>query len=231
MRWHVGSGLDLGLRSDSSGGCIVLGSSTKDPVFYVASIFERRPQKGAPLVPSVVVGEFCHEVRRYGGKSFAVDQFYVESVREHAMAAHMTLHEAPGGAGGKLLLHTRARELIHSNRVRFAPGHKRLVQQLREIMSVALPGGAMRISSPRRRGSHGDLASAFILALWRADMAARRSSAGPSYIVGSARSANPGVRVGRTRRRPEPPPGALDVSGTKFCFYTDPETGERKVIY
>lgn len=185
----IGAGLDLGLRSDATGGCIVVGSTDPLPVFEVALVFERRPQRGAPLVPSVVVAEFCAEVKHYGGKAVAVDQFYIESVREHVRKAGLHLYESPSGNAGKVQLYTSTRELVHSGRVRFAAGQKRLIQQLREVMSVPLPGGGIRISSPRRRGSHGDLVSAFVLALWRAEVTARASgSSAELFVVPSPRS-------------------------------------------
>ena len=62
----------------------------------------------------------------------------------------------------------RVRALLHESKVRIPAGNRRLLQQLRQVVSKPTPGGQLTITSPRRGGAHGDLASAFVLAAWDA---------------------------------------------------------------
>lgn len=155
---------DFGFRSDSSALAIV---RLEGPELVLAELAELRPERGKPLQPSVVVRTFAEVCKRHGVRSLATDGHYVEAIREFAAAGGLGLYEAPSGASGKLETHTRARSLLHEGRLKL-PNHRRLLTQLRDIHSRPLPGGALSIWSPRRQGSHGDLASAVVLALWAA---------------------------------------------------------------
>lgn len=196
----IGCGFDPAFRSDACAGCIVI---EHRGIYYVAATFERRPAKGAPLVPSVVTREFCDLVKRYNGKHIVTDSFYLESVREHVAAAGLATVEAPGGAQGKARVYGVAQELLHGGKVRVPASQRRLIQQLAETISKPLPGGGISITSPRKRGGHGDLASAFVLAVWRAERLARNGSSSRGLIsAGSARGdSDHGVRIWGTRHR------------------------------
>lgn len=162
---------DFGFRSDSSALAIV---RIERPRFVVAELLELRPERGKPLQPSVVVQTFAEVCRRHRVRTLATDAHYIEAIREFAAAGGLGLYEAPSGATGKLETHTRARSLLHEGRVQL-PNHRRLLAQLRDIHSRPLPGGSLSIWSPRRQGSHGDLASALVLALWAAQFCAGHS--------------------------------------------------------
>jgi hypothetical protein len=105
---------------------------------------------------------------RHGARTVVSDVHYQESVKEHLSESGLSFESAPGGNSGKSEVYTEARELIHSDRVRWSRRHKELTRQMREVMSRPLAGGLIQISSPRRKGAHGDLASALTLALWAA---------------------------------------------------------------
>lgn len=162
---------DAGFRSDASGGSIVF--LAKDGRAYSAATFERRPRKGLPLVPSVVTREFAELAKSYGAKKICVDQFYIESVREHVKAVGLEVVEAPSGQQGKASVYMVARERLHGGKVRIPAGQRQLISQLRDVLGKPLPGGGISITSPRRRGTHGDLASAFVNALWLAEQLGR----------------------------------------------------------
>jgi hypothetical protein len=72
----------------------------------------------------------------------------------------------PGGNAGKCEVFGRSREIIHADQLRWSEGHHRLTRQLREVVGKPLAGGLIAISSPRKRGDHGDAAHALCLALW-----------------------------------------------------------------
>ena len=71
-------------------------------------------------------------------------------------------------APDKVAAYVVARTLIHEGRVALPP-HPRLRQQLRDVVAKPMPGGGTQITSPHRvDGSHGDLVSALVNALWAA---------------------------------------------------------------
>jgi hypothetical protein len=62
-----------------------------------------------------------------------------------------------------------ARNLIHEGRFKAAP-NPRLRAQLRVVTAKPMPGGGTQIASPKSPdGSHGDLVSALVRAIWRAE--------------------------------------------------------------
>ena len=154
-------GADFGFRSDASALCV---SRLEGDLYRVADLREVRPQRGAPLQPSVVVAGFAEVARNYGATSVIADRHYEEAVREHLGTHKLRLVPAPDGLAGKLEVYTRARALLHEGRVRL-PAHARLIAQLKAVTSAPTPGGGLTIRSPRRAGAHGDLVSAFVLAL------------------------------------------------------------------
>jgi hypothetical protein len=157
----VAVGADFGFRSDAS--ALVVARLEGD-VYRIADLRELRPQKGAPLQPSVVVSSFAEVARSYGATSVVADRHYEEAVREHLATHALRLVPAPDGLAGKVEVYTRTRALIHEGRVRLPP-NARLLAQLKAVTSKPTSGGSLTISSPRRAGAHGDLASAFVLAL------------------------------------------------------------------
>ncbi len=181
---HVSFGADLGFVSDSS--ALVGAARTGDRVAIV-SIDEIRPTRGSPLKPGRVIDSFAAVIEGYGGNGFTADGHYRESAKEHMEPTGLRLLDAPGGADGKFNVYVHARKLIHEGRVRL-PNHARLLTQLRTVVARDMPGGGVKISIPRRRGAgHGDVCSAFVLALWAASR--MRSEPRPGF----AGSFTPGI--------------------------------------
>ena len=162
----VGAGFDPAFRSDACAGVIVIGV---DGHYYSAATFERKPTKGTPLRPSVVTREFAQLARSYGAEHIVTDGFYVEAVREHVQAEKLELIEAPSGQQGKANVYMGAREQLHGGHVHIPASQQRLIRQLGDVVSKPQPGGGISITSPRKRDGHGDLVSAFVLALWRCE--------------------------------------------------------------
>lgn len=167
-------GSDFGFQRNSSTNICVQRTTAE---YIVSSVDEVKPE-GGPLKPSVVVARFAAELRRFGSDTTVADGHYRQSIAEHLEANGMYLQPAPEGQSGKADVHMIARGLIHEGgRVRF-PEHVRLIRQLKEVVSKPLPGGGVSISSPVwRTGEHGDLASACVLALWRASLEAPEETA------------------------------------------------------
>lgn len=156
------AGFDPAFQRDACAGAVV---RTKGDIFEVAAVWERKPAKAAPLVPSTTVKEFSAMAMKHGAKHFVSDVHYSQTVREH-LDRGLIFVDAPGGNTGKVEVYGAARELIHAGRVKWSAGHKHLTQQMREVIARPLPGGLIAITSPRRKGSHGDIASALCLAIW-----------------------------------------------------------------
>lgn len=190
----VAAGADFGFRSDSSALAI---ARLEDGAYRVANVIELRPERGKPLVPSAVVARFADEAKVYGCTSVVADRHYEEAIREHLATHALRLVPAPDGLAGKVETYTRVKALLNEGRVRL-PNHRRLLDQLKAITSKPTPGGGLTISSPRRGGSHGDLVSAFVLAL-----ASLPSADLPPYM--QARIVKGGALVLKPRRKPKAP--------------------------
>nr|HMR07997.1 hypothetical protein [Polyangiaceae bacterium] len=202
QRCYVGAGVDPAFRSDAFAG-VITRQRRNEVVFEVAELFERRPERGAPLVPSVVMGDFSKVAKRHGARALATDSFYVESVREHARNAGLSVYSTPDGQRGKARLFIAAREIIHGQRLHIPASLVALARQLREVVTRPTPGGGFSITSPRRRGAHGDLVSALVHSLWRAEAAARTSEHQPVLqIFGGRHDGRPdGVYEAGSRNR------------------------------
>lgn len=157
----VCAGLDLGFRSDSSALVIV---HQRDQLLLTAEVVELRPSAGRPLKPSYVCRTFIERMRAHGCTYAVGDSHYREAIVEHLSDANLAFADAPNPPS---LAYVRARELLREGRVRI-PRHPRLIQQLREVEGRANPGGGMSIVQPRwKTGGHGDLVSAWVLALYQ----------------------------------------------------------------
>lgn len=215
---EVGVGIDLGFRADASAIVVV---RHEGGVYRVAELCELRPDRGTPLVPSAVVECFSAIAKRHGAREWTTDLVYIESIRELAEARGLHTVEAPSGQRGKVDTYTIARNLLAEGKVEIATAHKALVHQLRAVVGKPTQGGSFSITSPRRAGSHGDLVSAFVLALTSAHEAAEVGGDLSVFRV-------PGRYSGRVRPRPSLPAGAIDATGSRFTFFTDSD-GVRRV--
>ncbi|MBN1605508.1 MAG: hypothetical protein JW940_02690 [Polyangiaceae bacterium] len=159
------AGLDPAFQRDASAGVVI---RINGDDFEVASVYERRPQRGKPLVPSEVTAEFAALAKSHGARELVSDIHYQVQVAADAADADMSFTPAPGGHAGKAQMFADAKELIHAGRIRWSSQHSRLTRQLRDVIGKPGAAGSLMITSPRRKGAHGDLASAFVAALWLA---------------------------------------------------------------
>ncbi len=176
-------GGDLGLVRDASAFVAV---HTEKDAFIVAEVLELKPTKGNPLKLSEVCATASTFAKRHGQKQIRTDHHLIEAAREHM--ADVQLVAAPGGQEGKVRSYARVRELFAEGRVKIPAQYRRIVQQLLEITSKPTPGGGLTLHAPRRRGAHGDIVSALVLALWEAE---RDASADMSVIHIRSRRAHP----------------------------------------
>ena len=165
---HVGAEVvaaaDFGFKHDSS--ALAICQKVKGKV-YLSCLIEKRPEKGRALKPSEVVRDFAAHMKRYGVRAVMADGHHRESLQEHLSEHGIALIACPEGATGKPLTYNRAKERIYEGSV-IIPAIDRLTRQLKEVMAKPLAGGGISLQSPRwKQGGHGDLVSAFVLALYQ----------------------------------------------------------------
>jgi hypothetical protein len=157
----VAAGGDLGFRSDSSSLAV---THNTHPLIVLAEIVEEKPEPGKPLKPSVVIKKFATRMKVHGIDTFMGDQHYRETAAEHLEEAGLSFVDAPATPD---VVYVRARQVMREGNARI-PRNPRLIQQLKEVQSRALPGGRMQIIQPRwAKGGHGDLVSSYVLGLWQ----------------------------------------------------------------
>lgn len=196
----VAACLDAGFRRDSSALVIVerVGS-----VVSVLDIVTLSPEPGKPLKPSEVCATFGERLEHYGITRVAADSFYVESVREHLQPFGVDVDELPAGQSGKADVYAGARTVLHEGNLR-TPRHAGLQRDMRGIVSRAMPGGGLSISSPRSAtGGHGDIASALVGAIWQLGPADVEAEPEPTPVRGSREWADQWVREQREKMRLE----------------------------
>lgn len=130
---------------------------------------EVRPTKDKRLVPSQVCDQFAVKVRKHNSVQIVADYHSAASVAEHLGRAGIGLAHGPGGNGGKHAVHATVHAAMREGRVRIPPTAGPLMRQLRSIVAQPTAGGLMTFRTPRTRAGHGDLASAFLLAVWQAE--------------------------------------------------------------
>jgi hypothetical protein len=157
----VAAGGDLGFRSDSSS--LAITHDTGETI-VLAELLEMKPEPGKALKPSVVIAEMAERMHWHGAVSLMGDQHYRETADEGLNDAGLSFVDAPATPD---VVYIRARQVMREGRARI-PRIPRLIQQLKEVQGRPLPGGRMQIVHPRwAKGGHGDLCSAYVLALWQ----------------------------------------------------------------
>lgn len=165
------AGADFGFRSNSS--AIAITHRGGDEI-QLANIREMRPLDGVPLKPSNTVKAFAGMCQDHGVSFVVADGHYKESVKEHlGMIGFSDADASPGE------VFVRARMLMREGRVRIPNPEsmpegaervalERLVKQLKDVRGTPQAGGTYSIKLPLwPDGSHGDLAAAFVLSLYR----------------------------------------------------------------
>ena len=132
----------------------------------LALVRELRPEPGVPLQPAGVVATYAREMARYGCTAWTVDSHEREAIRLELARFGMDARNAHEGQTGKAEMYILTRKLLHEGRLEL-PNHPRLARQLADVVAKPMPGGGLSIQSPHSRdGSHGDLVSALVAAVW-----------------------------------------------------------------
>jgi len=166
-------GIDLAFTGDGSALAIIRKRPTGD--LELCALKRWRPRKGEPLRPSVVISEAFDTMERHGCHLVFADSHHFATLLEHASERKgIHIKKAPPGAAGKARTHADAVDVMTSGR--FAMGADRqLLKSLRRVTATRAPSGETKITTSRRKGDHGDDASALVLALHAAHERAGRT--------------------------------------------------------
>lgn len=171
-----GSGGDFAFKRNSSAQAIVWREqrpTVRDgppslPHFHLVTLDEQRPEKGMPLRPSAVVDSFAAVLTEYGVGEVGADSHERAEVSSEFDRHNVTVVAIPEGVTGKAETYTLVRTLFREGRLHL-PENPRLNRQLQDVVGKPMPGGGLSISSPHKAdGSHGDLVSALVAAVWMA---------------------------------------------------------------
>lgn len=158
---EVSAGVDLGFRSDSA--AIAITHKSGD-LLILGELCEWKPEPGKALKPTATIREMRDRMTAHCVDTAMADGHYIESAREVLDEEGMTVVLAPSTPDE---VYVRARQVMRSGVVRI-PRNERLIRQIKEVQGRPMPGGRMSIVLPRwAKGGHGDLVSAFVLALWQ----------------------------------------------------------------
>lgn len=158
------AGIDAGFRRNAS--ALVIVRWTEDRKLQTAEVVKLVPKPGISLKPSAVFGEFAEIMRAHGVISVAADQHYVETAIENLPGFDVV--ELPGGQPGKVDAYTRARDALRERVAKIPRCEADLIRQLRQVSYKLSSGGTVSITSPTINGQHGDVASAWVGAIWLA---------------------------------------------------------------
>jgi hypothetical protein len=159
-------GCDLGFASDCS---TLVGIHGTGGLYVVGELLELRPTKTDRLKPSEVIETFSERIREHKGTCVMADAHYREAVYEMLEDDDLGFIDAPKVPSTAFVI---ARTRLHEGRCRI-PNHPRFLAQLREVRVRRGEGGRIHIIQPRvkagegRAGSHGDIVSAWVLAMYQ----------------------------------------------------------------
>lgn len=160
---RVAAGADFGFSRNSS--ALAISHLTGDRIL-VPVIDEWKPD-GAPLKPSLVCEHFAALCREHGAKGLMADGHYREAVREDLERHGLFLSSAPEGMTGKARSYIHARTMMREKKIAI-PRHELLIKQLKATLGKSVSGGGMTFPTQQTAdGRHGDLVSAFVLAVWQ----------------------------------------------------------------
>lgn len=165
------AGGDTGFVKNSSALAIVqrLEHGNEPATFRLNRSEERKPEPKLPLDPKAVAQDFADIFVPYGTREWVTDTHEAQEVADALVAKNCSVVLVPEPRE----VFVAARTVIHEGRVK-APPNPRLRAQLRGVVAKPMPGGGTQIRIPQARdGSHGDLATAFVRALWRAQTPVR----------------------------------------------------------
>lgn len=181
------AGADFAFSKDSSG--IVVMSVVDGG--YRLEFDKQWKVKGQPLRPTAVVAEAIAIADSCSAEGLACDTHYLELVREETEATGLELVSFPNTNIGIANAYTDVRVMLGRGEIDLSKASTTLIDELKETMGKPTLYG-ITIEHPRRNGSHGDLARAFVTAMW----AVKNGITGDSMTGGARRKMGMGPSRG-----------------------------------
>lgn len=170
-------GGDVGLVHDSSAFTAVHLHWHRDAAndnarlyFVVADIEEYKPKRGEPLKLSAVVKAGAAMAKRHLTSTIVTDRYNRQAASEH-LPKGVNLWSPKETQEAIAERFAAVRDLINEGAIVGARSDrlfKKLVLQLSQVTKRPMPGGKVKIELLRTPGSHGDIVSAFVNAIWLA---------------------------------------------------------------
>lgn len=133
---------------------------------------------GVPMRPSIVFRDIVRDVEQSGASGLCADDHYYASMLEVAEECDTPHVRFPSDPEKISQAFVRLRVLFGMGRVDLRNASPQLVQELKDTMGKPLKSGVLSITHIRKPGSHGDIARAFVCAMYaheRADVTAWES--------------------------------------------------------
>lgn len=167
------AGTDLGFRRNSS--TLAIARAEEPPRVRLAYHEEFVPERGTPLVPSVVCLSFGTTCQGYGARTMRGDLAHADTAKEHLNnleGASVSYDEYVPTQDRNSALFTRLKEVMSEGNLEL-PNDPRLISQLKGVMGRPMPGGRMAVIMPKQGQAHGDLVVALAHAVVQAADGAR----------------------------------------------------------
>jgi hypothetical protein len=159
-------GGDLAFRRNSSALCILEHGKHEDARGAYRLLLDREwIPTSKSLRPGDVFSDMIGDLKKYDAETVCTDLHYIESLREELEATDINLQEFPTNQEGIGKAFLRVRYLLSHGRISLALASQDLIRQLGSVRMVPTAQG-MSFKSPETGGKHGDIASAFVCALW-----------------------------------------------------------------
>ncbi len=184
-------------------------------IFAVTMVEERRATPGDEVAQTTTVRELGAGIAAMGLRTVMADDWRKHFVREHLAAEGVSVIDAPSGPDGKARMYGALKRVIGDGKFCLGLLDRKtaeyVLEQLRSVVSIALPGGTFRITAPRSRRmldgtapagsrlrSHADVVSAIVNAAWVCGSSRTAASWQIPHAPGHARSsaASPARRGG-----------------------------------
>jgi hypothetical protein len=159
-------GGDLAFRRNSSALCVLehgIEDDTKDA--YRLLLDREWVPTSKSLRPGDVLGEMIKDLKKHGAETICSDLHYIETLREELEGTDIALDEFPTNQEGIGKAFLRVRYLLSHGRISLALASQDLIRQLGSVRMVPTAQG-LSFKSPETGGKHGDIASAFVCAVW-----------------------------------------------------------------
>ena len=158
--------IDPAFRHDAFGLCICHVDTERG---VVIDVLRRWPQPGqkhdGPLNPSTILSEVAQLITQYKLGEVVSDQYNIDTLQQLAIHAGFSIRCVQFTGESKASIYGNLQQLLNQKRLKLLD-HPETLRELRVIERRNMPGGSVKIGSPR--GEHDDMATVVALAAHQA---------------------------------------------------------------